>query len=167
MKCSTSITKIDMKYCYKYYADPEKPVRDGWYIELCPEKMGKEEYTAEFDNETDFINSLLQCINDCWIISEVYIIPDEKQEVAKDRIDMSKCPVEEYLDMYYPDGTLIVHTNSYLTYNYVRAEIKEKQLKGCYIMFKGQKIRLDRNGTEEYFPDGMMDKVTEQLFRLV
>lgn len=90
-----------------------------------------------------------------------------KQEVAEDRIDMSKCPVEEYIDMYYPDGTLIVHTNSDLTYNYVRTEIKEKQPKGCYIVFKGEKIRLDRNNTEEHFPDSMMDKVTEQLFRLI
>ena len=80
---------------------------------------------------------------------------------------MSQCPVENFVDFYRPDGTLLTHTNDYLTYAWIRAQIKEKQLRGYYIMFNGEKVTLDRNGTESHFPNGMMEKWVDEMMKLI
>ena len=45
-------------------------------------------------------------------------------------IDMSKCPVDEYASVYYPDETLIVETNNELEFNYVRLQITLYNIEG-------------------------------------
>lgn len=84
------------------------------------------------------------------------------------RIDISKCPKNHPAKIFYADGTLIVETADELMFNYVRAEIKEHQIKGCYIEYKGQKIRIDREGNIEDYPDDeFFEANTSQLFRLI
>lgn len=83
-------------------------------------------------------------------------------------IDLEKCPKNHPAKIFYEDGTLIVETADETTFNYVRAEIKEYQIRGCYIEYKGQKIRVDRNGTPEEYPDDeFFEANTSQLFRLI
>ena len=43
--------------------------------------------------------------------------------------------------------------------------VKIARINGNKIFYYQQFVKPD--GTEEYFPDGMMDKVTEQLLRLI
>jgi hypothetical protein len=82
-------------------------------------------------------------------------------------IDISKCPKNIPVKIYDANDELIVETDDDLVFNWVRAEIKEKQLSGCYIIFQGEKIRVDRNGTPECYPDGFFEYLTDQLCRLL
>lgn len=83
-------------------------------------------------------------------------------------IDIEKCPKNHPAKIYYPDGTLIVETDDERIFNYVRAEIKEHELVGCYIEYKGQRIRIDYKGNLENYPDKeFFEANTEQLFRLI
>ena len=81
-------------------------------------------------------------------------------------IDVSKCPKNIPVKIYDANDELIVETDNDLVFNWVCAEIKEKQLSGCYIIFQGEKIRVDRNGTPECYPDGLFEHLADQLFRL-
>ena len=60
-------------------------------------------------------------------------------------IDINKCPMNDYVNIYDNENNLICHTNSDLEFNWVRAEIKEKKLKGCYLIYKDQKIEMQIN----------------------
>ena len=66
-----------------------------------------------------------------------------KETVCEHPIDILKCPKNQPAKIFYTDGTLIVETADETMFNYVRAEIKEHQIRGCYIEYKGQKIRID------------------------
>ena len=81
-------------------------------------------------------------------------------------IDVNKCPKNIPVTIYDCNDELIVETDNDLVFDWVRAEIKEKSLEGCYLIFKGEKIRLDRNGTPECYPDGLFEYLTDQLVRL-
>lgn len=74
---------------------------------------------------------------------------------------------EEFVDIYSPDNELIATTNNPLSFHDFLAQIKEKQLKGYYLMFKDNKIPVGINGSLKEYPDGLFDKNTEILFRLV
>lgn len=134
-----------MKYCYNFY-----------------DISNLSDITVKFDKKEDFVESLLSRLHARTKILSVYI-----EEEHEKPIDMKKCPCEKYVDIFYPDGTLIVHTNNRLVYDWVRLQIKEKQLIGCYLMFQGQRISLDRNGTEGDYPEGLMDEGTKVLLQLV
>ena len=81
-------------------------------------------------------------------------------------IDVSKCPKNIPVKIYDANDELIVETDDDLVFNWVCAKIKEKQLSGWYIILKNKKIRVDRNGTPECYPDGFFEHLTDQLFRL-
>ena len=81
-------------------------------------------------------------------------------------IDISRGPQNIPVKIYLANDELIVETDDDLVFNWVCAEIKEKQLSGCYIIFQGEKIRVDRNGTPECYPDGFFEHLADQLFRL-
>ena len=82
-------------------------------------------------------------------------------------IDMSQCPEEKYVKIYKPNGELLVETNQYTTYLWVRTQIKKNQLRNYYIEFEGEKIRIDPRGTESDYPDGMMDLASKLLLELI
>ena len=85
-----------------------------------------------------------------------------------DIIDMSKCPQNEYVDMYYPDGTLICHTNSDIEFNYVRGCIKDMGTSGFYLMFQGEKINIDKYGNiVGNWPRDMFNTFAETAMKLL
>jgi len=84
-----------------------------------------------------------------------------------DEIDMSQCPVNEYVDVYYPDGTLICHTNNDVEFNYIRGCIKDMQSVGFYLMYKGEKIGIDKYGNISHYPSGLFEAFVETIMKLV
>lgn len=83
-------------------------------------------------------------------------------------IDLEKCPKNCPAKIFYPDGSLIVETADETMFNYIRAEIKKHHMSGCYIEYKGQTIRLDKNGTPEDYPDDeFFEANTKMLFELI
>ena len=84
-------------------------------------------------------------------------------------INVADCPKEKYIDLFEPDGTLIVRTNDVLTMDWVRLQIKNKAIKGCYAVFDGETIRIDENGrflVKEYpkdFTGDLYMKIMEDL----
>jgi len=82
-------------------------------------------------------------------------------------IDKINCPVNEYVEIYDNENNLIIRTNSDLEFNWVRAEIKEKNLKGCYLIFRGEKIEINENGDLVEYPHGLFEYNGEQLCRML
>ena len=89
-------------------------------------------------------------------------VKSEKSSV----INVDDCPVNEWVKMYDNEGKIICYTNSDVMYNWVRAEIKERKLEGCYLEFRGERIDIDKNGELKEYPKGLFDNHLEQLFRL-
>ena len=82
-------------------------------------------------------------------------------------IDISMCPKNKSAKIFYPDGSLIVETDNELMFYYIRVQIRKLQLSGCYIEFEGQKIKMDRNGELQDYPDGLFDESTKLLLELI
>lgn len=74
---------------------------------------------------------------------------------------------EEIVDIYSPKDELIATTNNPLSFYDFLAQIKEKQLEGYYLMFKGNKIPVGVNGVLKEYPNGLFDKYIEIAFRLI
>ena len=49
----------------------------------------------------------------------------------------------------------------------LRIQIKEAKVWGYYIIFNGQKIRIDRKGELEDYPIGLLDTMTYLLLELI
>lgn len=49
----------------------------------------------------------------------------------------------------------------------LRVQIKEQEVKGYFLKFKNECIRIDHKGTLEKYPDGMYETVTDYLMRLI
>lgn len=127
------------------------------------EEMGKPLLTFDVLNQIRQETALgLMAIKCAIIESEMY------KETVKNqpKIDMSQCPAAKHVKIFEPDGSLLTETNDYVTYLWIRAQIKEKQLRGYYIEFEGMKISIDPRGTEQYLPEGMMDLPTNLLLEL-
>jgi hypothetical protein len=69
-------------------------------------------------------------------------------------------------DLYAPDGTHLGLLNEYEFLD-AKAQIKEMQETGYYAIFEGKKIRIDRNGTQEEYPIGMFDQLSDMYLRLI
>lgn len=126
-------------------------------------EMGKPLLTLDVLNQIRQVTALgLMDTKHAIIESETY------KETVKNqpKIDMSQCPVAKPVKIFEPDGSMLTETNDYVTYLWIRTQIKEKQLRGYYIEFEGMKISIDPRGTEQYFPEGMMDLPTNLLLEL-
>ena len=73
----------------------------------------------------------------------------------------------DYCSIYKPNDELLVCTNNQLVYTDILAQIKEKQVYGYYVNFLGKKIPIDKNGTLKEYPDGLFDKYTELIAKLI
>ena len=73
----------------------------------------------------------------------------------------------DYCSIYKPNDELLVCTNNQLVYTDILAQIKEKQVDGYYVKFLGKKIPIDKNGTLKEYPDGLFDKYTELIAKLI
>ena len=85
---------------------------------------------------------------------------EEKEIVARDIKN-------EYCSIYKPNDELLVCTNNQLVYTDILVQIKEKQVDGYYIKFLGKRIPIDKNGTLKEYPDGLFDKYTELIAKLI
>ena len=63
------------------------------------------------------------------------------------------------LDLYAPDGTHLGNINEYEFLD-ARVQIKKEQTFGYYLIFNGKKVRLDKNGELEEYPNGLLDLMT-------
>lgn len=84
-----------------------------------------------------------------------------------DKIDMRLCPVNDWVDFYYPDGTLICRTNNDIEFLYIRTRIKEMGSVGFYLIFRNEKIEIDKNGNPKDYPDEMFTNFTNLIMKLV
>lgn len=84
-----------------------------------------------------------------------------------DKIDMLQCPVNDWADFYYPDGTKICRTNSDMEFAYIRKRIKEMGSVGFYLIFRGERIDIDENGNLSNYPDEFFDNLTSLYLELV
>lgn len=82
-------------------------------------------------------------------------------------IDISECPKNKYVRIFRPDGVLLVKTRNELMFQFIRVKIKEQQVDGYYLIFKGQKITIDRNGMLSDWPNGLFDEETNLLLELI
>lgn len=96
---------------------------------------------------------------------EVSVFPIPVPVLKKDIIDLGKCPKNEYVDIYYPDGTLIAHTNNDLEFSWILLQIGELELEGCYIEFNGQRENIEKGGWLSYQPIGCMDNLERVIGR--
>lgn len=67
----------------------------------------------------------------------------------------------------HPNGEWVGFINSHLELLDVLVQIKEQQLTGYTISWKGQTIRIDRNGTTDKNPDGFYTESVDLLLKLV
>lgn len=73
------------------------------------------------------------------------------------------------VELYSPKNELIGTIDNVLSFDDVRLQIKEKELSGYYVIFKGEKIGINKNGrVDGIWPIGFFDHhelIMEQLIR--
>lgn len=72
-------------------------------------------------------------------------------------------PVVEVFD---PQGNLLGEANEYELLD-LRVQIREANVWGYYIVFNDRKVRIDRRGELEDYPIGLLDTMTNLLFKLI
>ena len=70
------------------------------------------------------------------------------------------------VDLYGPNESHLGKLNEYEFLD-VLVQIKENQYSGYYVIFEGQKIRIDKNGTLEDYPIGLFDSLTDLRLKLI
>lgn len=70
------------------------------------------------------------------------------------------------LEIFNPNGELIGEVNEYEFLD-IRVQIREAQVFGYYLVFKGKKVRLDKNGELEEYPIGLLDTMTNLYCKLL
>jgi hypothetical protein len=70
------------------------------------------------------------------------------------------------LDVYEPSGNLLGTVNEYEFLD-IRGQIRKAQTFGYYLIFKGKKIRIDKNGELEEYPHGLLDTMTDLYLKLL
>lgn len=124
-----------------------------------------------------FAKQIIEDINEKYNASDSniavwYILRELSKEKHPDRtdwdkIDMGLCPVNDWVDFYYPDGTLICRTNNDIEFLYIRTRIKEMGSVGFYLIFRNEKIEIDKNGNPKDYPDEMFTNFTDLIMKLV
>lgn len=112
-----------------------------------------EDDTSEYKVFKTFEDAQIAGITKCVEILE------EIERIKRNKIDINKCPQNDAVTFYYPDGTEIVTTNNDVMFNYVRTQIKKNGFTGCYLVTKKglHNIKIDRYGNLESWPDGVFD----------
>lgn len=91
---------------------------------------------------------------------------EKKDELVVKRI------VSPVVELHHWDKGFIAQVNEYELLD-VRVQIKEKGLKGYYVIYVSQgdsnvhHICIDKNGEMEYYPDGFYDTMKDLLLKLV
>ena len=142
------IAKNKIEGCYLIYNNDKYPIESTGRINNWPSGL--------FDMNVHLLLEICR-----------YDLSEPPLPLGSNIIDELKCPKNEYVDIYDNEDRRITRTNEDVTFNWVRAEIKEKQLKGCYLIFHGQRINIDHAGNLYDYPDGLFDENTNQLCRLI
>lgn len=74
---------------------------------------------------------------------------------------------EPIVELYNPKGIFIGMITSELQFIDVRLQIAEKQLKGYYIVYNKQKIKISSDGQPEVWPKGLYDQTVEMISELL
>lgn len=69
-------------------------------------------------------------------------------------------------EIYTPDNILLGIINEYEFLD-IRVQIKKLQLSGYYIRFNNQKIKIDRNGHLDHYPEGLLDTMSKYYSKLI
>ena len=70
------------------------------------------------------------------------------------------------LEIYDPRDKLLGVVNEYEFLD-IRVQIKKAQANGYYLIFKGKKVMIDRNGQLEEYPPGLLDIMSELYCQLI
>lgn len=79
---------------------------------------------------------------------------------------LDQAPKNIPVDVYYPDGTLLITTDNDLIFDYVRNIICDNQVEGFYVIFKGERYDILPSGRINNWPYGMFDTYQYLLARL-
>lgn len=123
-------------------------------------EYGEKLVTDEWSNEKKYL------IDDCFEVTMEYFINKSEIRYATNEAFL-KVIKDDYVIVYSPDDKEIGSTNNILSFYDFLAQIREKKLEGYYAVYKEKKIRIVHNGTLEEYPDGLFDKYTNIMFRLV
>lgn len=82
-------------------------------------------------------------------------------------IDLTTCPRNDEVEVYYPNGRLLCKTSDELLFDHIRGEIKEHMYEGFYVIHKGKKIEISKYGDPYEYPDGFFDAFGKALMRLL
>lgn len=100
-----------------------------------------------------------------------YKMTDDVREKSRiplsEQIDINNCPKNLHVDVFDNEDKLICHTNDDLQFIWVRAQIKKKGLRGCYVMFGDEKIPINERGDLKSYPHGLFEHYSDQLIALV
>ena len=70
------------------------------------------------------------------------------------------------MDLYSPDRTHLGTLNEY-SFLDARVQIRKQHESGYYIVFNDNVIRIDKNGELEYYPNGLLDTMSNLLLQLI
>jgi hypothetical protein len=140
------IAKNEIDGCYLTYNGEKYQIDSNGQLKYWPKGL--------FDTVTDLIGDILQFD---------FKGPMEGSTIINER----DCPKNDWVEIFDNEDKIITRTNLDLEFNWVRAEIKEKKLKGCYLVFRGERIEINENGDPCEYPNGLFDENGKQLCRLL
>lgn len=86
-------------------------------------------------------------------------------ETIKNKIIQYEKITPPTMELYSPDDVFIGIINEYEFLDF-RVKIKEEGVFGYYVIFKGTKVRLDKKGELDVYPDGLLDTMTSFYMKL-
>ena len=125
-------------------------------------------YSGEhYNGENDIVFKTYEDAQEAGIAKTIGMLL-EIEKMKKNPIDTRKCPQNDFVTFYYPDGSEIVKTNDDVMFNYVRNEIRKKRYSGCYLITQRglNKIKIDKYGNLESWPEHLFSanlKILEEL----
>lgn len=67
------------------------------------------------------------------------------------------------VSIYNPEGAFVCETDNNLVFNDIRIQIKDQQLSGYSIEFRGKKYTINKHGELDTWPEGLFEIATTQL----
>jgi predicted ATPase len=70
------------------------------------------------------------------------------------------------VELFDPEGYSMGFVNEY-EFNDIRIQIKNTKAEGYHCVFKGELIKIDKNGKVDNWPSGFFDLIESQLIKLI
>lgn len=84
----------------------------------------------------------------------------------KPRVEIRKIQ-EPTVILFNPNNVIVGCIHSHLSFDDVRLQIAKQQLDGYSIEYQGQRIKIDRYGNLENWPNGLYDQDTDIIAELI